>query len=163
MIAAVAAVALTLLAGVATAQNPVEQIKLTDKHIEGFIAAQTDMIAIGDKMQSDSDKIDKLEVEFERVAKKHGFAGGGEYENVTASIDVILLYVDPDTKKFTDPQVFLKKQLEEAKKNPALSESEKKRTVEEIEEDMKNVEPVKFPENIALVEKYFDKLSESLR
>jgi hypothetical protein len=164
MIAAVGAVALAHFAGQAAAQGQAKQIKLTDKHIESFIAAQKDMMAIGDKMQgAEADKLDKMQAEFENVAKKHGFASGAEYEDVANSIDVILLYVDPDTKKFTDPQVFLKKQLEDAKKNTALSEADRKRAIEEIEEDMKNVEPVKFPENIALVEKHFDRLSESLR
>ena len=34
-----------VLVGLALAQGPVKQIKLTDKHIEGFIAAQKDMAA----------------------------------------------------------------------------------------------------------------------
>ena len=43
MIAALAAVALAQFSGVAAAQEPVKQIKLTDKQVEGFIAAQKDM------------------------------------------------------------------------------------------------------------------------
>ena len=45
MIAAFVAVAFAHFSGAASAQGAVKQIKLTDKHIEGFIAAQKDMAA----------------------------------------------------------------------------------------------------------------------
>ncbi len=65
MIAAVGAVALAHFAGQAAAQGQAKQIKLTDKHIESFIAAQKDMMAIGDKMQgAEADKLDKMQAEF---------------------------------------------------------------------------------------------------
>ena len=75
MIAALVAVALTHFSGVAAAQGAVKQIKLTDKQIEGFIAAQKDMAAVAEKMQGNSDKPDpKMQAELEAIAKKHGFA-----------------------------------------------------------------------------------------
>ena len=59
VIAALVAVALAHFCGVAAAQTAVKQIKLTDKQIEGFIAAQKDMAAVAEKMQgSTSDKPD---------------------------------------------------------------------------------------------------------
>jgi hypothetical protein len=65
-LAALLAVAFAVPAGFATAQ-PVKQVKLTDKHVEGFIAAQQDMASVAEKMQgSTSDKPDpKIEAELE--------------------------------------------------------------------------------------------------
>ena len=91
MIAAIVAVALTHLIGVATAQNAVKQIKLTDQQIEGFINAQKDMSAVAEKMQSNSDKPDpKVQAELESIAKKHGFASFQEYDDVAANISMVM-------------------------------------------------------------------------
>src|SRR3984885_4634139 len=100
MIAAVMAVALTQFAGVASAQTAVKQIKLTDKQIEGFISAQKDMAAVAEKMQgSPSDKPDpKVQAELETIAKKHGFASFGEYDDVAANISMGMAGIDPQTK-----------------------------------------------------------------
>src|SRR5215470_6792599 len=69
--AAVLAVAFAAFGTMAMAQ-PVKQIKLTDKHVEGFIAAQQDMAGVAEKMQgSTSDKPDpKIEAELESIANK---------------------------------------------------------------------------------------------
>jgi hypothetical protein len=75
MIAALVAIALAPLSGVAVAQGAVKQIPLNDKHIEGFINAQKDMAQVAEKMQGNSDKPDpKVQAELEAISKKHGFA-----------------------------------------------------------------------------------------
>ena len=68
-IAAVLAVAFACPTAIATAQT-VKQVKLTDKHVEGFIAAQQDMASVAEKMQgSTADKPDpKIEAELEQIA-----------------------------------------------------------------------------------------------
>ena len=50
VIAAVACLALIQFSGAASAQT-VKQVKLTDKQVEGFIAAQKDMGAVAEKIQ----------------------------------------------------------------------------------------------------------------
>jgi hypothetical protein len=58
--------------GAATAQE-MKQIKLTEKHIRGFIAASRDMAQLYDG--ADPDKPDpKMEAQAAAVAKKNGFA-----------------------------------------------------------------------------------------
>ena len=55
MIAAARGCRVRAFAGAAMAQGrTVKQIKLTDKQIEGFIAAQKDMAAVAEKMQGSS-------------------------------------------------------------------------------------------------------------
>ena len=75
--AAFAAIALVHFAGAASAQAPMKQIRLTEKQVQGFIAAQKDMAAVADRMQgSTSDPPDpKLQAELGAIAKKNGFQG----------------------------------------------------------------------------------------
>ena len=65
--------------GAATAQE-VKQIKLTEKHIQGFMAAYKDMAKLYDG--ADPDKPDpKVEAQAEAVAKKNGVASLDEYDD----------------------------------------------------------------------------------
>src|SRR6266404_8903966 len=67
--------------GAATAQE-VKQIKLTDKHIQGFIAAYDHIAKIYDG--ANPDKPDpKLEAQAGAIAKKSGFASLAEYEDAS--------------------------------------------------------------------------------
>ncbi len=63
--------------GVATAQE-VKQIKLTEKHIQGFIAAHEEMAQLYDGATSDKPDA-KVEAQAETVAKTNGFASLAEY------------------------------------------------------------------------------------
>ena len=66
--------------GAAIAQE-VKQIKLTEKHIQGFMAAFQDMAKLYDA--ADPDKPDpKVEAQAGAIAKKSGFASLAEYEHV---------------------------------------------------------------------------------
>src|SRR5260370_28305627 len=85
---------LTLLAlalfypGAATAQE-VKQIKLTEKQIQGFIAAAKDMAKLYEG--ADPNKPDpKVEAQAETVAKKNGFANLAEYDDVSTNISIIM-------------------------------------------------------------------------
>src|SRR5215831_1427728 len=114
LIASALAVAFAAIAP-ALAQNAVRQIKLTDKQVEGFISAQKDMAAVAEKMQgSATDKPDpKIQAELEDIAKKHGFASFADYDDVAANISMVMAGIDPQTKKFTEPQVAIKKEIDE--------------------------------------------------
>ena len=82
---AFAAVALSVhFAGAASAQAPVKQIRLAEKQVQGFIAAQKDMAAVAERMQgSTSDPPDvKHQAELEAIAKKNGFKDFAEYDDV---------------------------------------------------------------------------------
>jgi hypothetical protein len=165
MIAAVMAMALTQFAGVATAQNAVKQIKLSDKQIEGFISAQKDMAAVAEKMQgSPSDKPDpKVQAELETIAKKHGFSNFGEYDDVAANISMVMAGIDPQTKAFTEPQAAIKKEIEEVQADKSIPEKEKKQMLDELNEALKTAQPIQNPGNIELVKKYWDKIDAVLQ
>jgi hypothetical protein len=164
MIAAIVAVALTHLMGVAAAQNAVKQIKLTDQQIEGFINAQKDMSAVAEKMQSNSDKPDpKVQAELESIAKKHGFASFQEYDDVAANISMVMAGIDPQSKAFTEPKVAIQKEIEEVQGDKSIPEKEKKQMLDELNEALKSAQPIANPGNIELVKKYYDKLEASVK
>jgi hypothetical protein len=164
MIAAVVALAAAHLSSPATAQT-IKQIKLSDKQVDGFIAAQKDMAAITEKMQgSTSDKPDpKIQAELESVAKKHGFKDFAEYDDVAANISMIMAGIDPQTKEFTEPQIAIKKEIEEVTADKSIPEKEKKQMLEELNEALKSAAPIQNPSNIELVKKYFDKIEAVLQ
>jgi hypothetical protein len=165
LIASTLAVAFASLVTAALAQNAVKQIKLTDKQVEGFISAQKDMAAVAEKMQGNaSDKPDpKIQAELEDIAKKHGFASFADYDDVAANISMVMAGIDPQTKKFTEPQVAIKKEIEEVTADKSIPEKEKKQMLDELNEALKTAQPIQNPGNIDLVTKYWDKIDAVLQ
>ena len=95
--------------GAAIAQE-IKQIKLTQKRIQGFMAASKDIAKLYDG--ADPDKPDpKVEAQAGAIAKKSGFASLAEYEDVSMNIAMIMYGIDPQTKKFTEPSEQIKKEI----------------------------------------------------
>ena len=164
MIAALVAVALAPLSGVAVAQGAVKQIPLNDKHIEGFINAQKDMAQVAEKMQGNSDKPDpKVQAELEAISKKHGFASFQEYDDVAANISMVMAGIDPQSRAFTEPKVAIQKEIDEVKGDTTIPEKEKKQMLEELAEALKSAQPIQHPANVELVKKYWEKIDAVLQ
>jgi hypothetical protein len=164
IIATLAVLAFAHFAGVANAQ-PVKQIKLSEKQIEGFIAAQKDMAAVTEQMQGgNGDKPDpKVQAELENVAKKHGFASFAEYDEVAANISMVMAGIDPQTKAFTDPKVAIQKEIDEVTADTSIPDKEKKQMLEELNEALKTAQPIQNPGNIELVKRYYEKIDAVLQ
>ena len=142
--------------GAATAQE-LKQVKLTEKHIQGFMAAYDDIAKL--YYGADPDKRDpKVDAQAAAVAKKNGFASLAQYEDVSMNITMIMSGIDPQTKKFTEPPEQIKDEIAALSSDKSLPEAEKKEGVAQLEAALTMVKPIKFKENIALVLKYFDKL-----
>jgi hypothetical protein len=142
--------------GAATAQE-VKQIKLTEKQIQGFIAAYESMAKLSNG--ANPDKPDpKVEAQAGAVAKKNGFASLAEYDDVSINISMIMSGIDPQTKKFTELPEQIKKEIASLKADKSVPEAEKKQGLAQLEAGLKSAKPIEFKENIALVLKYFDKL-----
>ena len=142
--------------GSATAQE-VKQIKLTDKHIQSFMAAYKDLAKLYDGTNPEPDP--KMEAQAEAIVKKNGFANLDEYDDVSFNISMILPGIDPQTKRFTQPPEQIKKEIAALKANKSISPAEKKEDLAQLEAALKIAKPIQFKENIALVLKYFDQLS----
>jgi hypothetical protein len=156
------AVVLASFSTSAPAQVAVTQIKVTEKHIEGFIAAQKDMSAVVEKMMQgavfSNGANAKYEAELKAVTKKHGFKNFAEYEAVAASISLVMAAIDPQTKVFTDQHTAIKKELEDASVEKSIPDSEKKKLRRSLNLALRAVRPIQFPSNIELVQKYYDKI-----
>jgi hypothetical protein len=147
------------------ASDMIQQVKLTEKAVEGFITAQKDMAKVAEKVQgSASDKIDpKIQAELEDVAKKHGFKDFAEYDDVAANISMVMAGIDPQNGAFTDPTDAIKKEIEEVKADKTIKEADKKQMLEELAEALKVTQPVQYKENIELVKKYREKIDAVLQ
>jgi hypothetical protein len=142
--------------GAAVAQE-IKQIKLTEKRIQGFMAAYKDIAKLYE--DADPDKPDpKVEAQAGAIAKKSGFASLAEYEDVSMNIAMIMYGIDPQTKKFTEPPEQIKSEIAALKADKSVPESEKREDLAQLEAALKDAKPVQFKENITLVLKYFDQL-----
>ena len=168
MLAAFVAVALVHTSGAATAQPAmppaIKQIKLTEKQIEAFIAAQKDMSPILEKVQgAASEQLPpQLQAELEAAAKKNGFKDFAEYDEVVANITMVMAGIDPKTKAFTEPEISIKKEIADVTADKTIPEQVKKQMLEELNEALKSAEAIKFPSNIELVKKYYEKIDAAL-
>jgi hypothetical protein len=161
---AVAAVFTAAVASFATgagAQVAAKQIKLTEKHVEGFIAAQKDLSAVVEKMHAAVAQA-KFQAELEAVTKKHGFKNFSEYEDVAANISMLMAAIDPQTKAFIDPPTAIRKEIEDVSADKGLPDEEKKQLLRELNEALKAAQPVQFPSNVELVKRYYDKIDAAL-
>src|SRR4029434_8284298 len=114
----------------APARVAVTQMKLTEKHVEGFIAAQKDMSAVVEKMMQgavfSNSANARYQAELKAVTKKYGFKNFAEYEVVAASISLVMAAIDSQTKMFTDPSTAIEQELEDVIAANNIPDSEKK-------------------------------------
>jgi len=140
----------------ATAQE-VNQIKLTEKLIQNFMAAYEDMAKLYDG--ADSDKPDpKVEAQAAALAKKNGFTSLAEYDDVSTNITMTMSGIDPQTKNFTQPPEQIKQDIAALRADKSVSEADKQEGIAQLETALKIAKPIQFRENIALVLRYFDQL-----
>jgi hypothetical protein len=124
---------------VATAQD-VKQIKLTEKHMQGFIAVSDDMADLFDG--ANPDKPDpKLAAQAEALVKKNGFASLAEYDDVSMNIAMIISGIDQQTKKFTEPPDQIKSEIASIKANKSIPEPQKKEDLVQLEAALKDTSP----------------------
>ncbi len=156
--------ALSLFSGVAAAQT-INQIKLTEMQVEGFVAAQKDMAAVTEKMQDTAaDKPDpKIQADLDAIAKKHGFKDFAEYDDVAANISMIMAGIDPQSKAFMEPAAAIKKEIDEIQNDKSIADKEKQQMLEELNEALKTAAPIQHPGNVELVKKHFDKIEAVLQ
>jgi hypothetical protein len=141
----------------------IKQIALTEKQIEGVLAAQKDVDAITDKIPDNAKPDPKIDAQLDAVAKKNGFASYEEYNTVIDNISLVLGGFDPATKKFVGAEAVLKAQIAQVKADKKMSAKDKKEVLADLNEALKSPPPaIENKGNIDLVAKYYDKLAEAL-
>ena len=145
-------------------QPPVlKQVALTEKQIEGVIAAAKDMDAITAKISENTKPDPKITAQLDDVAKKNGFASYDEYNDVVDNISMVLAGFDPTTKKYVGTEAVIKAQIAQVQADKKMNAKDKKEALAELNEAMKTpVPPIENKGNIDLVAKYYDKLADAL-
>ncbi len=147
----------------AQAEPAIKQIALTEKQIEGVLAAQKDMDAITDKLPDDAKPDPKVDAQLDGVAKKNGFASYDEYNNVVDNISLVLGGFDPASKKYVGSEAVIKAQIAEVNADKKMAAKDKKEALADLNDALKQPQPaIENKGNIDLVGKYYDKLSEAL-
>jgi vancomycin resistance protein YoaR len=158
-----AAAAWPLAARAEQATTPVtrvKQIRLTERQVQSFIAAQKDMAATGEKMGGSTSRHTnpKVQAESEIIAKKSGFKDFAEYDEVAANILMIFAGINPQTRRYTDPQTAMKQKMAEVTADKTLTATDKKELLNEFEKRLNAAQPIQYPSNIELVRKYYDQI-----
>ena len=140
-----------------------KQIALTEKQVEGVIAAAKDMDAITEKLPDNAKPDPKVTAQLEGVAKKYGFASYDQYNDVVDNISIVLAGFDPATKKYVGTEAVIKAQMAQIQADKKMSAKDKKDALADLSEALKTPDqPVQNKGNIDLVGKYYDKLSAAL-
>jgi hypothetical protein len=141
---------------------PVKQMALTDKQVQGVLAAQKDMDAITEKLSENSKPDPKVTAQLEGVAKKNGFASYDEYNNVVDNISIVLAGFDPATKKYVGSDAVIKAQIAQVEADKKMPAKDKKEALADLNEALKSPAPtIENKGNIDLVAKYYDKLADA--
>lgn len=145
------------------APPPMKQMALTEKQIEGVLAASKEMDAITDKIPENAKPDPKVDAQLDAVAKKNGFASYAEYNDVTDNISMVLGGFDPATKQYVGPEAVLKAQIAAVQADKKMPAKDKKAALADMNEALKTPAPaIENKGNIDLVAKYYDKLADAL-
>ena len=146
------------------AQEPeLKQIALTDKQIEGVLAAQKDMDAVTDNLPDNAPPDPKIDAKLDEVARKYGFADYPDYNTVVDNISLVLGGIDPASKKFVGTEAVIKAQIAQLQADKKMSAKDKKEALADLNAALKQKQPaIENQGNIDLVLKYYDKLNEAL-
>jgi hypothetical protein len=140
-----------------------KQIALTEKEVDGVLAAQKEMNPITDKLPDNAPPDAKIMTQLETIAKKNGFASFDEYNNVIDNITLVMGGIDPATKKYVGSEAVIKSQIAMVESDKKMSANDKKQAIADLNTALKAPEPtVENKGNIDLVVKNYDKLNEAL-
>jgi hypothetical protein len=141
----------------------VKQIALTDKQIEGVLAAQKDIDAITSKLPDNAKPDLKVAAQLEDAVKKNGFASYEEYNDVVDNIGMVLAGFDPATKKYVGAEAVIKAQIAQVEADQKLPAKDRKQALDDLNEALKTPTPaIDNKANIDLVAKYYDRLAAAL-
>jgi hypothetical protein len=138
----------------------VKQMALTEKQVQGVLAASKDMDAITDKLPENAKPDPKVTAQLDGVAKKNGFASYEEYNNVLDNLSLVWAGFDPAAKKYVGAEAVIKAQIAEVQADKKMSAKDKKEALADLNDALKSPAPaVENKGNIDLVIKYSDKLA----
>ena len=142
------------------------QVDLTEKQIEGVLAAQKDFDALAEKApESTTDTPDpKVSAQFDAAARKYGFANYDEYSDVLDTISLVLGGFDPKTKQYIGTDGVIKQQIAAIEADKSIPDDDRKQALDQLNDALKApAPPIRNKANIDLVAKYYDRLSAAIQ
>ncbi|HVX78184.1 MAG TPA: hypothetical protein VHB49_18795 [Bradyrhizobium sp.] len=142
---------------------PIKQMALTEKQVQGVLAASKEIDAVISKLPEDAQPDAKTQAQLDAIAKKNGFASYDDYNNVADNIGLVISGFDPATKKYVGNEAVIKAQIAQVQADKTMSAKDKKDALAELNEALKNPPPpIQNKGNIDLVAKYYDQLAASM-
>src|SRR5882757_1241593 len=140
----------------------VKQMAVSEKQVQGVIAAAKEMDAITDKLPENAKPDPKITAQLDGVAKKNGFASYDDYNSVVDNVSLVLAGFDPATKKYVGTETVIKAQIAQVQADKKMPAKNKKEALADLNEALKSPGPaIENKGNIDLVAKYYDKLAEA--
>lgn len=138
-------------------QLQVEQIELTPTQIDGFIATQKEITPITAKLKGDAQPTKQMVTQMGDIAKKNGFKDFDEFGDVGSNIGMVFGGMNPESKKY-EPEELIKREIAAVTANQKIPAPQKKRILADLQQASKSVPPLKYPGNVDLVAKNYDRL-----
>jgi uncharacterized lipoprotein NlpE involved in copper resistance len=144
---------------------PVKQTPLTEKQVQGYLAAIEDINKVTDNAKEDIDKLRPETVaKLDDVSRKHGLASYGDYKQIGDNIGLVSAGLDELTNKYVGREAVIKLRIARVKADKTLSAESRKERLDELNDQLQVALPsVQYKGNIALVTKYSDRLAATMR
>lgn len=144
---------------------PVRQMPLTEKLIQGFIAAANEVDETTDSAEEDIDKLRPETIaKLDGIVKRYGLASYDQYRQIGENVGLVNSGLDEVTGRYVGREALIKLRIARVKadtKMPAISKQEKLR---DLSGDLQFALPqVQYKSNIDLVVRYSKKLDAVMR
>jgi hypothetical protein len=141
--------------------HQIKQIALTEKQIQGVLAAQRSVDAINSEQPRSMQPDPKVIGQLDAVVRKNGLASYDEYNDVIYNIRLVLDGLDRATKKYVGSNAIIKQQIARVEADTRISANDKRHALAGLNMALKSPEPpIESEGNIELVAKYYDRLTE---
>jgi Spy/CpxP family protein refolding chaperone len=135
----------------------IDQIELTEKQIEAFIATEKEIAPITDKLKGNAQPSKQMMSQMELIAKKNGFKDFDEFGDVGANIGMVYGGIDPQSKKY-DPGELIRREIAAVQGNNKIPAKQKQQILKDLQQASTSVPQLKYPTNAELVAKNYDRL-----
>ena len=133
----------------------ITQVRLTEQHVQGFIAMQKVLTELARTLEGDADANDDTVVKkLEALAKQNGFDSFAQFDNIAANITLVISGIDPDTGKYTDPRELMRADIADIRTDTTLNDKERAELIADLEAAIKGTPVVEHPENIEVVRRF---------
>ena len=137
-----------------------QQAPLTADQVQHYIDSMPDMqAAIGDQPADAAEPDDATMARLGDIARKHGFRDFDQYNSVAGNIALALDNIDPDAKTYVGAKTLIERSIAEVNADKQMSEADRKAALADLQRQANTEPAIKYPGNIDLVLKFYDKLT----